>query len=461
MLGYDDEELEEVVKRSRWAWVRVLLLATEIGVGTVLTVGLLGTWLLFTPEGFRRVVPYLFAADPLTVTFEDLEVLPTTDWLAPETWAVAFSHVDIVPDDPSEPRFHLDRVIIPLPDPRRALLDREIHFPWARVIGFHIEDVPKPYQEWQPKPSVTLIVDHLEVEDWSYHRPERTDLEPPMPAMSVERIYGTFADGSYHFGARRLSGHAALTARRFVFGESEAVDLVLPAVTVQDSRLDFGAGADTPRFTWVGTPARMNGTIEPHLFRRGKITINVSIEDAPFAEAVLAATGSESPVLGRLDANLTFHSAGDLADGEEYWEGEVAVRQTVMPLRGQRNDFVRDLVGVFLADVDDRDRARLGDMKGSMRFENGKVTIHELRYVQGGGLIDLRKDRNNIIAVKGWVGVTQFDLIFRVLPQRQALTLAGNRRGVAWQLSGPIADPRFDFALSIDQLRSQKKLRNP
>lgn len=360
-------------RRSRRA-LRLSIVLAELAFGAVCLAALALVYAVTTPDVLRPIVDHATADAPFDLSFEDVEVLPTSQLLAPSTWRLAFLGIRVEPRNDHAPVITIDRVHVGMPYLGRLLFDRELQLRSARVIGLHVAArQQRPGPPWEPKqPAIAVLgADRVEIWGASFHAPE----DEPLQEAQADRIFGELFDLAYQPGPRLLSASGTLRIASFRSGSLEVENIVLPAVTIDDSTLWLDG-----RLVFAGARGRVRGEIKDFT-RKTRTVLEVELTGARIEDAVERATGHKSPLVGNVDAYLVVTSGGDIPRGHGRMEGSIRLVNGRIPLGNDIKPFIKDLIRLapYLV-LNEQDEVELGPMHGKMQVRRGSIILEELLY---------------------------------------------------------------------------------
>lgn len=406
VFGFDERQLRRARRRrSRWVLWGLELLSLALWGGVT---G--GLYLFTTPEGVQRVLNRLVGDAPVVITLEDVEIAPTSELLAPETWEVTAVGVRILPRDHERQETHIARLTVGMPDLVRAWATRVLAFEWARVVGLRIhkkEQRPRD-QVWTPRETALDLITARTIEVWdaAYH----ADPDPPIGSAEVTHIYGELSDVRYAPGARALSGTGTLRCRRLRSGTVDLRRVVVGRVDAVDSDLHLQDGS----FRFADAPGSVHGDIEG-IFGRARMALTLSMQGADLGQLVRTATGQPSPIDGRLDATFTVHSGGELPRGGSWMQGSIRLTDGRIPLDDSVSDLTHDLLTLVPFLETDDGHLLLGETTGTMLLDRRSVQVLEATY----------QSPRREAQLLGGVDTDGMEFTLRVVPPRDPETRPG------------------------------------
>lgn len=357
----------------------------------------------------ERVIGWALADAPLSIRVARAHTIPEDAWL-PTRWRVVIADLRVAHADPSRPAIQVARLESDLPDLAALVLDREVRLRWLRVHGLRIhlprQPPPEPWVE-EDTPISRILADKVELYGGFF----RAEPDDPLPQVEMADMEAELTGVAYAPGARLLSGSGHGRMSTLVAGTVPLHDLVLPELNCVDSTL-VGAGT----FRYAGRPGRVTGEIRD-FHRRGAGTFELTLPDASFERVIEGATDARSPISGTLDAAFVLHTGGELPRGGAFMEGTATLSGGRLHLGDEVKPgtlrLLRLAPWVELADH----TVVLGDLRGRLRLDRGRVTVHRLLYESTGG------DRR--IEAWGHFGRGGLDATVRLVPRRDPDGRAG------------------------------------
>jgi hypothetical protein len=306
------------------------------------------------------------------------------------------------PRDLTKTEFRIERITVAPPDLRLAYEQRHLHFRWARVVGLAIQaHQQRPPPEWQVQPGELSMIsaDVVELWDASFDAPE----DPPIGAAHVDRIYGRIDDVRYHLPRRELTGTGSLWAPEFTTASITVTDVNLPVFRAEASNAFFEG-----EVMFGDTPTTITAELL-NFHRKSEVTLDVAFQGAPVETVVEVASGERSPLVGRLDADLTVHAGGGLPRGGAWMEGDVSLTQARIPLGKDVGNFIKDVIRIApWLKLSSNDDVELGDMTGRIRLNRGSVDVSRLTYQAPKRQIELH----------GHIDPEDLMLVLRLVPKK-------------------------------------------
>lgn len=413
MFGYTDEQLAT----ARRPAVHRGVVAAEFAV-LVVGVAILGLlWAFSTRTGMNLVVRRLVGDAPIVLTVDDVAIAPTSRVLVPSTWRVAIEGIDVVPLDPERPTVHVTRLLVSMPELVAAWATRHLRFDRVDVVGLDVhvarQQASKP---WTPRKTAFSMIAAKTIEIWDAS--VAVDPDGPLGAIAIDQIRGTLTDVNYAPETRAIEGSGALSCRSFRDGTALLRHVDVPHVEATGFGLTFAGGT----FRYADGRGTISGSMtgfDDH----PAIRLEVGMSDADVADLIETATGKPSPLAGAFVARFTVHAGGQLARGQAWMDGTVALDGGRLALGPDTREVVVELIRAApFVDLDATNHVLLGDMTGKMRLERGRVEIADLRYQAPRRELQLR----GIVGEEAWV------LLVRVMPDREP----DLRPGVGFVISG-------------------------
>ena len=437
MFGYSASSLNRMKRRGPW-WLRAFVIGLEVSVGLAGLFVCFSYWLTTTPEGMRLALTRIIGDAPIAIEVDDVYVHPGTRLLDPQTWNIVVKGLDVQQTDHigDGVRVQARYAVLPLPNVFSAWFNQRLLFEEALVIGLDItkqEDGIPGNPNWEPKKSALTAIDieHLKLWDGSFHL---DDAGGEASDSRVWLIYGELDEMRYEPGPRLLSGSGSLFAKHFRSGAIEVEHVVADAVA-KDGNLVF----DASTFTADGA-VDIHGTVG-HLERRPEVALQVTANNLRIAEMVQRASGTASPVYGRVSGTIEVRSGGDIPRGGAWMEAELRLDHGMIPLEGRINGFLRDLLRLApWTEINDQEQMVLGDTGVRLRLERGAAIIHELRHQTQNG---------RYITMHGMVD-QEIDLVVRFEPRNNPDT----RAGFGFTIGGEPGALRFALARRHELLPS-------
>ncbi len=349
----------------------VALEALGLALGTL---ALAVFWAFSTPSGMNLVLERLVGDAPFDVTIENAALAPTVGW-SPSTWRVIVSGIDVAPHEPDRPSVHIARLTVSSPELLRAWLNRDLRFADVSIVGL---DVHAKHQHeptaWTPHKTALdrFSVDEFDVWDASV----RVDADGPLAEVDLRRVDGHVTGLVYEPATRAIFGVGSLSATSLKDGGACLVALEIPKATATGHHLEWTDGT----FTFGGGKARLDGAIDS-LDDHPTVLLKLKFEHVDVGAVVASATGNDSPLQGRLSADLDVHAGGALERGKAWAEGTVALSGASVMLAPDTKQVVRRLLKASsFVEVNDNGHVLLEDLTGTLKLQRGRVDLIDLRY---------------------------------------------------------------------------------
>lgn len=452
MFGYDDDELEDARQKAEgpidrgmfgfsaralnrqknkgsW-WLRAFIVGVEL---SVLVVGLslcFMFWLTTTTDGIRFALERIIGDAPVAIEVDEVRLHPDADFWNTQSWSIVVKNLDIQQTDKpgDNVRVQVRYAVLPLPNVFGAWYQRRLVFEEALVIGLDIlkNDNGQPKTPtWEPKKTAlgSIAIKKLYLWDGSFR------LDAPGgdgPDTTSTLIYGDLNDMRYEPGPRLLSGDGTLFAKRFTSGAIEVGHIVADAVA-KDGNLVFDATSLA-----ADGEIDLHGTLA-HLERRPAVALDVTGRNLSIAQLVEGASGTASPVYGRVSGTIEVRSGGEIPRGAAWMEAQLTLTNGHVPLTSHVGGFVRDLLRLApWTEINDQEQMVLGQTRVSLRLERGAAIIHELRSLAA---------NDKWIEIHGVVD-QQIDLVVRFVPDRNP----ESRAGFGFTIAGAPGDLKIGLA---------------
>lgn len=386
--------------------------------GLVFLVGvtlLAGIWAFSTPAGMNLVLRRLVGDAPFAVTIENAALAPTVG-LAPETWRVTLTGIDVVPTDPERPTVHVTRLTVGSPELVRAWARRELRFALVQLVGLDIhakhQHQPRP---WTPHKTA---LDRVTVDDFDlWDTSVIIDADGPLAAVDLRRVDGHVTGLVYEPATRAIFGEGSFSATSFKDGAAQLHRLELPKVTATGDRLEWRDGT----VVFGGGGARLDGMIEG-LKGHPTVTLKVHLVRVDLSAVVAAATGKESPLGGELSADLDVHAGGDLPRGQAWAEGTLQLDGGNFAIQPDTKAIVLKLVEASHLATVSNGRLALHPLSGRLRLQRGRVELQDLRYAL----------QRRELQLRGTIDDKVYTLVLRLMPESDP----ERRPGLGLVLSG-------------------------
>jgi hypothetical protein len=428
MFGYSAGALNRERRRGPW-WVRAFIIGLEM---SVLLGGLFlcfAFWLTTTPDGIRFALARIIGDAPMAIELEDVYLYPGVQPFDPDTWYIVVKGLDVQQTDhlTDGVRVKARWAKLPLPNVFSAWFNQSLSFEDALVIGLDIhkdDDGIVRTPNWTPKKTGLDAIDvrHLRVWDARF----MLDVDGDASDSVVQTIYGDLHDMRYEPGPRLLSGDGELFAHHFRSGAIEA-DHVIAQTVAHDGNLVFDATCLA-----ADGDISLHGVIE-HLERRPSVSLQVVASNLAIAQLVESASGTSSPVYGRVSGTIDVRAGGDIPRGGAWMEAQLQLVGGIIPLQNHVGGFARDLLRLVpWTEINDREQMVLGPTTVSLRLERGAAIIHELRS---------HSPNDRWISIHGVVD-TQIDMVVRFVPKNNPET----RAGFGFTIEGMPGELKFGIA---------------
>jgi hypothetical protein len=428
MFGYSAGALNRERRKGPW-WLRTFIIGLEL---SVLLSGLalcFAFWLTTTPQGLRFALARIIGDAPVAIEIDDVYLYPGVKVTDPETWYIVVKNLDVQQTDhlTDGVRVKARWAKLPVPNVFSAWFNQSLSFEDALVIGLDIhkdDDGTVRTPNWMPKKTGLDAIDirHLQVWDGQF----MLDVAGDESDSIVQTIYGDLHDMRYEPGPRLLSGDGEVFAGHFRSGAIEAEHVIAQTVA-RDGNLVFDATCLA-----ADGDISLHGVIE-HLERRPSVTLQVVATNLAIAQLVERASGTTSPVYGRVSGTIDVHAGGVIPRGGAWMEAELQLVGGIIPLRNRVGGFARDLLRLVpWIEINDREQMVLGATTVGLRLERGAAIIHELRS---------RSPNDRWISIFGVVD-ENIDMVVRFVPKNNP----GTRAGFGFTIEGQPGDLSFGIA---------------
>ncbi|TNE85590.1 MAG: hypothetical protein EP330_25040 [Deltaproteobacteria bacterium] len=290
-------------------------------------------------------------------------------------------------------------------------------------VGLRIQRPPREERVLAKRP-YTLHASSLTVHDSRFHAaPDETFSEVILTGLN-----GQLDDVHWTPATKHVDGVGNARATRFVLGEIELDELVLPSLVLADEALAL----ENATFQYGRTEGRADGGITD-IPGDPAVELQVVVKRGRAEEAITDAIGRVSPVTGWLDAELTVRAGGELPRGESRLEGWVSLSDGYVFMGSDMK-----LIPKVLLDVapwfqrEDGGWLHVGDLWGEARFGRGWVEIERLERMS---------DRNRPLQAWGHLRDGRVDVTVRAVPRRRP-----EKPGVGVRLRGPLRSAKLKFA---------------
>lgn len=363
-------------------WTRGLVRAAVL-----LVLGLAATllWAATSPLPWTLLAERLVRDLPGTLEVHGIDLTGPGDPLDPATWEVTLLDVTWTPLEPTQPAFHADRVVSPMPVWESWSASRELHVPWARVVGLDLHlPTQRPPPPWTPTDApLALRVDRLTL--WDAHL--QVDADDPLPALTAGEIYGELQSLTFQPGSRDFSalGHARVGT--LVRGDLPFTGGTIGSI-VADER---GVVLDGVVFGLAAGDGRATLRFEGLLKRAATLTLDAELTSLRIQDIVRATSDRGSPVRGLASASVTLVTDPTAERGSAVLDAMVRIPALLIPMDidlAKTGPVLRGALELFGYRAGDG--LRIKSLYGPVQVGSGWISLDGLRSTLLGVPVEVR-----------------------------------------------------------------------